>query len=742
MERAAWSSGVPAATLASTALIAQQVAGKAVRESLFLSSFQAKHLPHAMAAASVLSLVTVALMPLLTSRVSPRRLVPLLFVASAAGFLLGRLLFTVTPRGGALGVYLQTSVFGPILISAFWSLINERFDPHAAKRMIAPITGGGTVGGVLGGLAAWRASSVVTVPTSVLLLAGLSILGAASVVAIPAPPESAAPRAARVTEESHPRSAFSLLRTTPFLRDLALFVALGAVVSSLLDYILGAQAVARYGKGPDLFEFFSIFSLAVAGISLVLQFSVGRVALQKTAIAVHIAVLPGTVLVGGALGLAIPGLLSAALLRGAEMVHRNTLFRSAYELLYTPISEEQKRATKTVIDVGCDRAGTILGSLLTMGVIYAAGANQTVIIGLVVGLTVVALPLARRLHAGYVAELEKRLLDGAAQLEDAEGPAPQSVEGEDRAREKLIRRAQQLQGQGPARGPTEALLGAPGEVLRITGELLSHDRQRTRAALGALDVRTRPAAGAAILLLADHELHRDARLALRRIAPHITGQLLDLLLDPSTEVVVRCRLAPIVGAAGTQRAADGLALALADSRFEVRYAVGRTLFRLVRSGELVVPQEKVHDALLAAATREGMVAATIEEDSLSDEAPIDIVIQDRVTRGLEHVFTLLSMLVDREGIRLCFRALHQEDSRYRGTALEYLQSVLPAEVHHALAPLLGADAGPLPAPRPASEVLADLTRTIRLTGDVDPVSSQPVSPESHRSSAGGGASPK
>ena len=41
-----------------------------------------------------------------------------------------------------------------ILISGFWSVINERFDPYAAKTVIARVTAAATFGGLLGGIAA------------------------------------------------------------------------------------------------------------------------------------------------------------------------------------------------------------------------------------------------------------------------------------------------------------------------------------------------------------------------------------------------------------------------------------------------------------------------------------------------------------------------------------------------------------------------------------------------------------
>jgi AAA family ATP:ADP antiporter len=706
--------GVLVSTVTSTGVIAQQVAGKAIRDALFLGNFRAIHLPHAMAAGAVLSLVAVVAMPAVTGRVSPRRLMPALFVGSAVAFVLEWLLFTLTGRGAALALYLHTSVVGPLLLSTFWSLINERFDPHTAKRSIATIASGGTVGGLLGGLAVWRASSLFGGPSAVLLLVAINVACALGVLFIP----TKTPESRRVPLASNdyadPRAAAGLLRTTPLLRNLALLVALSAVLSSLLDYVLGTQAVARYGRGAELMSFFSVFGLVVSVVSLFLQVSLGRLAMEKVGLATHLAVLPAVIALGGAAGFAVPGLASASILRGAEMVHHNTLFRSAYELLYTPISEAKKRATKAIIDVGFDRVGTFVGSLLTMAVIYTTTQDQKTILGIVVVLALSVVPVVIALHFGYVAALKERLLEGAAVLGSGDEIAPASVDPDEGARERLIGSAEAFLG-NEVGGPIRETLDRPNAVLELGTDLLSGDETRARAALAKLDESNRAAAGHALVLLSHPTLHRDARFALRRIAPFITGQLIDILLAADVDVIVRRRIPPILAGARTQRAVDGLLLALVDARFEVRYAAGRTLLRLIGSPNIHVPKERMLSILHAEAKYEERW--TDDDESLSDDAtaPLDIVLRDRVTRGLEHVFNLLSCLIDGEAVRLCFRALHQDDNRYRGAALEYLQTALPSEIRDAVWPLLGDTSALVPSPRPAAEVLADLTKAIHLT---------------------------
>src|SRR6185369_8109634 len=153
----------------------------------------------------------------------------------------------------------------------------------------------------------------------------------------------------------------------------------------LLDYVFSAQAAMAYGKGQPLLSFFSLFWLAVSVLSFVLQTAFGRVALEKLGLAINIAVLPGIIILGGAFGVAVPGLVSASLLRGAEAVQRNTLFRSAYELLYTPLPEARKRATKAFIDVGFDRFGTFMGSgIALLGLHIFVEGEGTFLLGAVV----------------------------------------------------------------------------------------------------------------------------------------------------------------------------------------------------------------------------------------------------------------------------------------------------------------------------------------------------------------------
>ena len=724
----------------SLALIAQQVAGKAARDALFLSSFHASSLPLVMAAAATLSLAAVAWLSRAMSRRSPAAILPLLLGLSACAFVTEWSLAEAFPRTVAVLVYLHTALFGPTLTTTFWSLVNERFDPHAAKRAVARIASGGTLGGVLGGLAAWRASTLIALPTLLLLLASLNVAGLVGSLLTTARREKLRRAPAPAEAEAEPVSPLAELARAPFLRNLAILVAVGAATSTLLDYVFSAEAVAVYGKGTPLLSFFSLFWLAVSVLSFVLQTTLGRVALERLGLAVSIAVLPGIIIMGGAVGLAVPGLFSAALLRGSEAVQRNTLFRSAYELLYTPLSAARKRSTKAVIDVGFDRLGTVLGSGVAIASIHLfAPHTVTILLGAVVVLALLTLPLVRQLHVGYVAALEESLRDGSRKLElsavhDAIRPTIELNE-----RERLIERVEAMQpgglsamlesgDAGPVEDPALAApppveKAGPRQALDRANALLSGDVVRARRALEELSPDGL-SPSCAILLLGHPTLHPPAIEALRGIAGSITGQLVDVLLDPGTDFVVRRRIPRVLSACPSQRATDGLLLGTSDERFEVRYQCGRALLRITSANlEITITREKVIEVVKREVEMGKRMLANVRMDDFDDEIQPDeqsslmaTLMRDRVDRSLEHLFTILSLHLEREPLRMAFRALHHEDARHRGTALEYLETVLPSEVRETIWPYLGEDAV-LPTARTTREILVDLAAVPALAGD-------------------------
>jgi hypothetical protein len=102
-------------------------------------------------------------------------------------------------------------------------------------------------------------------------------------------------------------------------------------------------------------------------------------------------------------------------------------------------------------------------------------------------------------------------------------------------------------------------------------------------------------------------------------------------------------------------------------------------------------------------------------DEVRFEGEDDVVfelLRDRGRRSLQHVFALLSLVQAPEPLRIAFGGLQTSDVTLRGTALEYLESVLPDEVRRALWPFLEDDRRSQPSSeRSREEILDALVRS-------------------------------
>ena len=283
----------------------------------------------------------------------------------------------VFPAAAAIGVYLHVSAFGGALVSGFWSLVNERFDPHTARRVVGRIGTGATAGGMAGGALAWICAQLVPLSGTLLVLSVLGLLGARVLAR-----SAARQRESHASASAAPLGA-AVLWQNPHLRNVALVVLLGAVTEALLDFQFKAQASERFVSGAPLLGAFAVFHTGMGLLSLLLQATFSRAVLRQLGIAGTLALRPlftGLCALAGALA---PRFATATLARGAHESLTNSLFRSAYELLYTPVPEAEKRRIKAVVDVSIDKAGALLGSgVVALVLAFAPASPDTLLFGL------------------------------------------------------------------------------------------------------------------------------------------------------------------------------------------------------------------------------------------------------------------------------------------------------------------------------------------------------------------------
>lgn len=665
--------------LGAAAVSAQSVAGKATRDALFLTSLDFTALPVMLIATSACTIVVLWAHARGSRTVAPAVLMPAVLVASGVLFVVEWLVRAAAPPAVAVLVYLHVSTSGSLLASAFWLIVSEQHDPRTAKRRLGPIGGAGTLGGLLGALFAERVAAAAGAPAMLICLAGAQFFTAWLFrrVALSGP-SGAVERVMAASVQPAPRSALRIVAEAPHLQTLAVLVLLGTTSAALVDYLFKARAVETFGPGDNLLRFFALYYAATALVTFVLQIASSRAMLERFGLAMTASTPSIALLAGSIAGLVAPGFGSLLVARGSEAIFRGSWFRAGYELFYTPIAIAEKRAAKSVIDVGADRLGDAFGGgLIRATLVLAPAAQSSMILALAMIASAGAIVSASRLNRWYSQTLETSLVSKTRGLAHTQG-------ADDSLRKLLVGIRQRAQtglrlvgthvpvGGTHAATPGEGAQGAagPDAELQDAVVLRSGDPERVRHIL----TRDRGLGGSlihhVIPLLAVDSLADHAIFALCRAAEEHLGELGDALLDPRRDPAVRVRLARVFAVCVSQRAADILLHALDDSRFDVRFQAGRSLSAIRdKNPRVSIDRQRIYDAVLDHVNGSGAVPARDDE-------------------RLAHVFTLLSLAMPREPLRMAYRGLRSEDRRLRGTALEYLDGVLPAPIRQRLWPLL------------------------------------------------------
>ena len=691
------------APLTAIVMIAHQVAGKATRDAIFLSHFGVGELPKMVMAAALVSFVGVVVMSRLLTKFGPTRVIPTAFGLSGLLFIANYLLSVDYVGAAAISLYLHMSVFGAVLISGFWSVVNERFDPHSAKQTVARVAAAATLGGVLGGVLAERIATLLDARSMLLFLAAMHFICLVMVRAI----GHGANDHVGPSRSKGILSDLGLLVRERYLLLMMLLMVGTAIVAALVDWAFKAVATEQFSDSESMVAFFGTFYAIVGVVTFVLQTLLGPTMLKRCGIGITLVVMPLVVFIGGFIALSFARIWSVVLLRGGENVIANSFFRSAFELLYTPLAPHQKRPSKTIIDVAADRFGDLIGGLITLAVLALIPlASVSAVITVAMGVSILLVLIVIRLHRGYINQLAVSLRDGAISLSEDEITdattqqtfAETSVSGERAMLFERIRSAKEQRRpllKPPNESDITTLHGQSSEETKklcsAIDQLRSADVDTVRRFLigDYMDDRLVPYL---LPLLGEDDLAEDVRMELRWIAPRVIGTLTDSMLNPDLAVRARQRIPGVLEVTHHPRAANALLMGLQEESFNVRFSCARALARMQeRDPSIVIGNEAVYAAVLKEVTQ-----PVTKWENLDITLEIDLA-EDLDARptgsnanyGLIYVFTLLGLVHDKDAVNLSLHAVFSNDQNMRGTALEYLENVLPEEVRRGLWPHLG-----------------------------------------------------
>ncbi len=688
------------ATVSALLVVASFLAAKAARDATLLARFSIQSLPLFIGISAALAMPVIILAGKLMVRFGPMRLVPAMNLVSGLVALAEWALIARYPRPVAVITFIHLNIASAVLVSGFWSIVNERFDIASAKRHIGRIGMGATFGGILGGVIAER-TAVYLAPDAILGVLAIMQIACAVILYWFGRGQKKLDKPIDHEAMSTWTAIGGVVRSS-LLRKAGLVVVVTAIGAGALDYVFKADIVG-HKTHADLLRQLAMFYTVTNIITALVQVVLTGPILNFLGVPRSVSSLPYVLTSFSLLSWFIPLPVTATITRGAELVTRNSLYRAGYELLYAPLPTEQKRPTKVVLDVGADKIGDILSAQLVAAVVFFAASPRA---GLLITAAIagaVGIFTTLRLPRSYSKSLEASLLEAVADRTGPVAALPSGGQNEplmsltavpalghpaDVVPLQLRKRRKKLDRRKPkitrATQPHGALVRDEIEhLVTLTRTFRSGDNEAIKAALAEpLPYEVLPLA---IELVAnpDDEVAKAAILGLRKLAPITTGLFVDVLLDQEAPEQLRRRMPSILSAGNPSLAAWGLWRGLADPSFDVRYYCS-TVLASITDPDLALRNDDVFDYVrkeLEVGQTEWR-ARKLQPDPVIEATHLDADL------GLSHIFRVLGLVLPAEPLRVALHAVQTDDKSLRGMALEYLESILPPDVRAQLWPFL------------------------------------------------------
>jgi AAA family ATP:ADP antiporter len=338
----------------------------------------------------VFTLLTVPVFGWVVKRVPRAYLVPVVY-----GFVIVNLLaFYVAFAAGVTAVtaaafFIWLSAFNLIVVSLFWSNVSDAFTTEQSHRLYGYIFAGGTAGALAGpaltALLARYLSSAHLLAISAVLLAAAAGCMVLLRRAHPAERQAAArPIGGSVL------AGIPLTLKLPSLRGVALLVICYTAVHTVLYVEIADIARRTYPDPGQRTAFFASLDLAVNALALGIQLLLTRPIVQRFGLAVALALVPLTVL----LGLAAAGIWrTAILLAGTQIANRAgefALVRPGREMIYTTVDPESRYKAKNFIDTVVYRGNDAVMAWM-VSTMRAAGLDTVLLVAIPVAIAYVTI---------------------------------------------------------------------------------------------------------------------------------------------------------------------------------------------------------------------------------------------------------------------------------------------------------------------------------------------------------------
>jgi MFS family permease len=386
---------------------------KVVSVSGFLSQVKDQYILLVWAVDMALLILATGLQSLIVDRFDRVKLIMIVLLVFSGLYALlpFSFLFKLFPQSIAYTlIYLlndQQWRFFPVV---FWILVNDIFEPTAGRRLLPIIANFAFVGTIVGlGVAALDASLHFGTVNLLYLNAIIFFAGFLTARFGLRKVRIISVTQADVSMKKTFTEGWEFIKTIPAFAYSALGMLVAGAVMTILLY--DALSDAHLDLGSGFQSFYATYNLLIAVVSIPIQ-SLSGVLIEKLTLRNSFLIQPFVMLASSILNFFVPGYLSSASAQGIARASYDTLDLSNRKAFQALVPNEKRGRVSMFIDSYLPSLGTIVGSLITFGIIttglglgWPRSLYGAIYLGLGILLALLAVWAAFRVRKTYEASL-------------------------------------------------------------------------------------------------------------------------------------------------------------------------------------------------------------------------------------------------------------------------------------------------------------------------------------------------
>lgn len=306
--------------------------------------------------------------------------------------------------------YIWVAIYAVLSASQFWVMANLVFNVRDAKRLFGFIGSGAILGGIFGGyltsiFAPLFGNEVMIFIAAILLVGCFPLLNFIWKLRVNKLDEFKQKKRISSTD-GHP---YKLIKKSRHLTYMALTVAVGVLVAKLVDYLFSDFAAKAIEDPEELTSFFAFWFSSFNLLSLAVQLFLTHRIVGIWGVGFSLLLLPLGILFGAVFFLILPELSAIVAIKAMDGVLKQSINKSASELLALPLPFELKNRTKSFIDVVVDSIATGFAGLLLIFFVSGLNLGTMSITLLIIGLVLIWIFFVGVLRKEYYATFKKNL---------------------------------------------------------------------------------------------------------------------------------------------------------------------------------------------------------------------------------------------------------------------------------------------------------------------------------------------